>query len=190
MRLEPGSFDAVYSIEGTSYAPTLEGVYTEIFRVLKPGGTFAVYELVMTDAYNNDNLEQREIRLGIEQGLGITNLVQASQAIEAIKAAGFELEEAEDLASRPNEIPWYYPITGSLRYVNSIWDAVRIIHMALLRRGVVRCLAGVCEKLGFFPPGTQKIANSLSRLGDSLVKSGEKKLFTPIFIIVAKKPLK
>jgi len=32
------SFDAVYAIEATCHAPTWEGVYGEIFKVLKPGG--------------------------------------------------------------------------------------------------------------------------------------------------------
>ncbi|KAJ6624435.1 S-adenosyl-L-methionine-dependent methyltransferase [Mycena sp. CBHHK59/15] len=31
-------FDAVYAIEATCHAPTWEGVYGEIFKVLKPGG--------------------------------------------------------------------------------------------------------------------------------------------------------
>lgn len=33
-----GSFDAVYAIEATVHAPTWEGVYGEILKVLKPGG--------------------------------------------------------------------------------------------------------------------------------------------------------
>jgi sterol 24-C-methyltransferase len=33
------SFDAVYAIEATVHAPTFEGVYGEILKVLKPGGT-------------------------------------------------------------------------------------------------------------------------------------------------------
>ena len=32
------SFDAVYAIEATVHAPTFEGVYGEIMKVLKPGG--------------------------------------------------------------------------------------------------------------------------------------------------------
>lgn len=35
---EENSFDAVYSIEATTYAPAFEGVYSEIYKVLKPGG--------------------------------------------------------------------------------------------------------------------------------------------------------
>lgn len=45
MPFPDNSFDAVYAIEATVHAPSLAGVYTEIFRVLKPGGTFGVYEV-------------------------------------------------------------------------------------------------------------------------------------------------
>ena len=49
MSFPDNSFDAVYAIEATVHAPKLEGVYGEIFRVLKPGGVFGVYEWLMTD---------------------------------------------------------------------------------------------------------------------------------------------
>ena len=41
---EPATFDAVYAIEATCHAPEKDGVYSEIFKVLKPGASFAAYE--------------------------------------------------------------------------------------------------------------------------------------------------
>jgi sterol 24-C-methyltransferase len=64
MSFPDASFDAVYAIEATVHAPSLEGIYSEIFRVLKPGGVFGVYEWLMTDAYDNNNPEHKAIRLG------------------------------------------------------------------------------------------------------------------------------
>lgn len=66
MSFEPNSFDAVYAIEATVHAPSLEGVYREIFKVLKPGGVFGVYEWLMTDDYDASNPKHREICHGIE----------------------------------------------------------------------------------------------------------------------------
>ena len=40
------SFDAVYAIEATCHAPTWEGVYGEIMKVLKPGGVVSACKLV------------------------------------------------------------------------------------------------------------------------------------------------
>ena len=66
MSFPENSFDAVYAIEATVHAPSLEGVYSQIFRVLKPGGVFGVYEWCMTDAYDASNPEHKKIAHGIE----------------------------------------------------------------------------------------------------------------------------
>ena len=38
------SFDAVYAIEATCHAPSFEGIYGQIFKVLKPGGIVSASE--------------------------------------------------------------------------------------------------------------------------------------------------
>lgn len=188
MSFDKNTFDAVYAIEATVHAPSLEGVYTQIFNVLKPGGTFGVYEWVMTDEYDNDNPEHREIRLGIEQGDGISNMVKASDAIAAMEAAGFELLRAEDLADRGDDIPWYYPLAGSWKHMSNIGDLFTIMRMTWWGRGIVHKFLGGMEKVGIFPKGSQKTADSLAYAADCLVKGGEKKLFTPMFLMVGRKP--
>ncbi|PGH14936.1 hypothetical protein AJ80_05749 [Polytolypa hystricis UAMH7299] len=188
MSFEPNTFDAVYAIEATVHAPSLEGVYSQIFRVLKPGGTFGVYEWVMTDDYDNDNPEHREIRLGIEQGDGISNMVKMSEAVEAMKAAGFEMQIAEDLAARPDTIPWYYPLAGSWKHMSSMGDIFTIARMTWWGRAIMHKFIGGLETVGVVPRGYQKTADSLAHAGDCLVKGGEKNLFTPMFLMVGKKP--
>ena len=188
MSFPANSFDAVYAIEATVHAPSLEGVYSQIFRVLKPGGVFGVYEWLMTDKYDNDNAHHREIRLGIEQGDGISNMVRVAKGLEAIKAAGFELEVHEDLADRPDAIPWYYPIAGDLRYMASFWDLFTMLRMTHIGRGLVHKLVGGMEMVRLAPPGTQKTADSLARAADSLVAGGKEKLFTPMYMMIARKP--
>src|SRR5271167_658101 len=160
MTFPENSFDAVYAIEATVHAPYLEGVYSQIFHVLKPGGAFGVYEWLMTDNYDNNNTHHREIRLGIEQGDGISNMVRISEGIAAIKAAGFELEYHEDLAKRPDAIPWYYPIAGEFKYMTSIWDFPTIARMTKIGRASVHQFIRVLELLGIAPGGTQKTADS------------------------------
>jgi len=188
MSFPDASFDAVYAIEATVHAPSLEGVYSQIFRVLKPGGVFGVYEWLMTDNYNNDNPHHREVRLGIEQGNGISNMVKISEGITAIKAAGFELELHEDLAKRPDATPWYYPLAGDFKHMGSIWDFVTIARMTKIGRGLTHRLIGVLETLGLAPGGTQKTANSMAVAADCLVAGGKEDLFTPMYLMVARKP--
>jgi sterol 24-C-methyltransferase len=190
MSFEPESFDAVYAIEATVHAPSLEGVYTEIFKALKPGGVFGVYEWLMTDKYDNDNPRHREIRLGIELGDGISNMVKISEGIAAIKAAGFDLELHEDLAHRPDATPWYYPIAGDFKHMGSIWDFPTIARMSKLGRGIIHRFVGTLEMVGIAPGGTQKTADSLAVAADCLVAGAKEDLFTPMYLMVARKPLK
>ena len=188
MSFPENTFDAVYAIEATVHAPSLEGVYGQIFRVLKPGGVFGVYEWLMTDAYDNADPAQRAIRLGIEQGNGISNMVKVSEALTAIKAAGFELEFHEDLADRPDATPWYYPLAGDFSMMGSIWDFFTIARMTTWGRSTIHRFVRLLEIMRIAPKGTQKTADSLALAADCLVEGGRRKLFTPMYLMVARKP--
>lgn len=169
MSFPENSFDAVYAIEATVHAPSLQGVYEQIYRVLKPGGVFGVYEWLMTDNYDNDNPRHREIRLGIEQGNGISNMVKVSEGLAAIRAAGFELVHHEDLAERRDQTPWYYPLAGEFKHMGSIGDLFTIARMTWWGRGLIHKFVGLGEMVRVMPQGTQKTADSLALAADCLV---------------------
>ena len=162
MPFKENTFDAVYAIEATCHAPTLQGVYAQIYRVLKPGGIFGVYEWVMTDAYDDANLRHRQIRLDIEQGDGIANLTTARDALAAIRAAGFELLEHEDLATSLDAgnratTPWYWPLDGSCwRCAQNVGDLVSTLRMTLAGRTVAHGFMWALETVGLAPPGDRK----------------------------------
>ncbi|KAG8530088.1 Delta(24)-sterol C-methyltransferase [Bacidia gigantensis] len=182
------SFDAVYAIEATVHAPSLEGVYSQIYRVLKPGGVFGVYEWLMTEAYNNEDPHHREIRLGIEQGDGISNMVKISEGLKAIRAAGFNLEVAQDLADSSDARPWYYPLDGDLTMASSLGDLVTIARMTRVGRFIAHGAVGWLERFGLAPKGTRKTADSLGLAADCLVAGGKENLFTPMYLMIARKP--
>lgn len=190
MPFPDNSFDAVYAIEATVHAPSLEGVYSEIFRVLKPGGIFGVYEWMMTEKFNNDDLDHRRIRLHIEEGDGIAQMFKISDGIAAIKAAGFHLESGKDLAAddKDSQAPWYWPLDSDLRYANTLWDAITILRMNKWGRLVAHNFFSILERIRILPVGTRKTAESLGKAADALVEGGKKKLFTPMYLMVARKP--
>lgn len=189
MSFPENSFDAVYAIEATVHAPSLEGVYHEIWKVLKPGGVFGVYEWVMTDNFDETNEEHRRIRHEIEIGDGIAQMVTKQEAVRAIKAAGFELEYVDDLADRDDDVPWYYPLAGDLEHCYSLADMFTVFRMTKLGRGIVHSFVGALEAIKLAPPGTQKTAHTLATSGDALVEGGKQKLFTPMFMMIGRKPL-
>nr|CAG8594320.1 11564_t:CDS:2 [Entrophospora candida]CAG8647064.1 10858_t:CDS:2 [Entrophospora candida] len=190
MPFEDNSFDAVYAIEATCHAPKLEGVYGEVFRVLKPGGTFAFYEWCLTDNYDSTNPEHRRIVRGIEYANGIPELFSSSHAEQALKNVGFELVLSKDLADNDDPIAWYYPLEGDPRKAQTFWDFFTIFRMTKLGKFFTRSFVSTLEKTGIMPKGTLQTQYVLETAGDSLVEGGYKKIFTPMHLMTCKKPLK
>ena len=94
---ENNSFDGVYAIEATCHAPQREGVYSEIFRVLKPGQYFACYEWCLTPKYDKNNEYHKLIKKKIEEGDGLPDMATGPECIKALTSVGFELVEARDM---------------------------------------------------------------------------------------------
>ena len=188
MPFPDNSFDRIYSIEATCHAPTLEGVYSEIYRVLKPGGTYATYEWLLDDRYDAQNPHHRQISYDIEVGDGIPLLVKKSVAIKAFKDVGFELIHDEDLADKDDDIPWYYPLAGELKHVRSLADLLKVGLMTHPARYLSHGLLGLLGFLRLAPPDAMKTADALGIAADALVSGGKEKLFTPMQLYVARKP--
>lgn len=94
------TFDFVYATEATIYASDLGACYTEVARVLKPGGVFGVYEWLMTREFDETNAVHVEIRQRIEPGNGVTNMLTIPQGLQLFAASGLELYHNEDMAER------------------------------------------------------------------------------------------
>ncbi|KAL7423949.1 Delta(24)-sterol C-methyltransferase [Cryptotrichosporon argae] len=182
------SFDAVYAIEATCHAPTFEGIYGEIFRVLKPGGTFGVYEWCMTDAWDASNPEHKKIQHGIELGDGIAEMRTLSDARKALKAVGFEIVHEQDLADVGDEVPWYYPLEGDIWKAQTVWDMLTCFRTSKLGKFITQNAVWGLEKLHFVPKGTYDVGESLIVAADALVAGGRTKLFTPMALWIVRKP--
>lgn len=182
------SFDAVYAIEATVHAPTWEGVYGEIFKVLKPGGVFGVYEWAMTDDWDPSVPEHKALAHQIELGNGIPEMRPIRKSREALNTVGFQIEHEEDLAARPDVIPWYYPLEGDIRKAQTFWDYLTVWRMSWSGQLVSHTAIRLMEFVGFVPKGTYDVSEQLKVAADALVKSGQKKLFTPMYLVVSRKP--
>jgi len=186
---EPNTFDAVYAIEATVHAPSFEGVYGEIKKVLKPGGIVGIYEWCMTDDWDPSIPEHKKIAHGIEIGDGIAEMRKIDQARQALKTVGFEILHEEDLADRNDFVPWYYALEGDIWKVQSFWDAIMVFRMTTVGKFCTQTTLKMLERLHLAPQGMHSVGEALKTAADALVAGGQKKLFTPMMLFVAKKPL-
>ncbi|OAY63588.1 24-methylenesterol C-methyltransferase 2-like [Ananas comosus] len=165
------SFDGAYSIEATCHAPRLQDVYAEVFRVLRPGGLYVSYEWVTTPLYRAADPDHVDTIQGIERGDALPGL-RAQDEIAAIAAeVGFEVLQERDLALPPAG-PW--------------WTRLKMGRIAYWRNHIV---VSVLTLLRIAPKGVVEVHEMLYETARHLTRGGETGIFTPMHMILCRKPL-
>lgn len=176
------SYDAAYAFEATCHAPDKTAVFSEIFRVLKPGARFAAYEWCMTDAFDPDNLEHQRIKKGIETGDSLPDIATVPETLEALRTAGFEIEDAFDGSkTSDSETPWYLPLVGEM-------NSLLALRRGRLGRLFADRMLGTLEALRIVPKGSTQVSLMLSAAAESLIAGGELGIFTPNYFLLARRP--
>ena len=183
MPMAGATFDGAFAIESAVHAPDLTGLYREVFRVLRPGARFAGYEWCMTEKYDAGNAEHRRIKQGILEGAGAVDIGGTSQVCDALRAAGYEVEEACDKAFESDPAtPWYRSLQGrdfSLTSLPRIPMGRALINVTL-RAG---------EALRLVPMGSVAVSSFLNATADAMIEGGQAGIFTPSFYFLARKPV-
>lgn len=183
MPFEDNSFDAVYAFEATCHAANRVEVYSEIFRVLKPGGKYAMYEWCTTDKYDSSNQLHQDIRHGVEVGDGLPPMYSTQETLKAMKQAKFDVTFARDMVDNgPGMTPWYATLEGK-------WS-LSGLRMSKAGRFLTHNLCRTLEFVGLAPKGTLSSHEILINAATALVESGKLEIFTPMFLVVAVKPSK
>ena len=129
----------------------------------------------MTDAWDPSIPSHKALAHQIELGNGIPEMRSLRQAREALKTVGFQIEYEEDLAQRPDAIPWYYPLEGDIFKAQTFWDYFTVWRMSWSGRLVSHNVVRILEYFGALPKGTYEVGESLKVAAESLVKGGQTK---------------
>jgi len=181
---EDATFDHAYSIEACCHSPDRCDVYREIFRVLKPGGCFISYEWCLTDKHDPKNPTHMWSKKRIEEGDGLPDLQLTTTCDEALKAVGFEMLESRDAAldANPGGEAWYTILSPShfnLFRLQFTWIGTFVMNIVLT----------LMEWFFIAPKGSGKVREMLRQAQLGLVKGGEDGTFTPMYMVLARKPL-
>ena len=176
------SYDAAYQIEATPHAPDKEGVFAEIWRVLRPGGVFGGYEWCMTSLYNAGDPRHQEIKKGIETGNSLPDIASFDDVTGALQNVGFEVTDAFDAAGDSDpETPWYRALEGRDFSIKSL-------PRTAIGRFFTTWALRILEPLHIVPKGTTDVQDFLNIAADSLVAGGRLGIFTPMYYFKARKP--
>mmetsp|Transcript_21330 Transcript_21330/g.40831 ORF Transcript_21330/g.40831 Transcript_21330/m.40831 type:complete len:407 (+) Transcript_21330:56-1276(+) len=107
MPFDACSFDKVFGIYTLKYSADLGTAISEAARVLKPGGRFLSYEIIVTDKFDPSNKTHKELVHNISYSTCMPPLHHAQEFRDAAKNAGLVLKEEVDLCAPPTEDPWY-----------------------------------------------------------------------------------
>jgi|Transcript_5994 sterol 24-C-methyltransferase len=115
------SFDKVFGIYTLKYSADLDAAIKEMARVLKPGGRFLSYEIIVTDKYDKNNKEHKQMVDNISISTCMPPLWHAQAFRDAAEKAGLRLKEETDLCAPASEDGWYTPFekTGVYYIISS-----------------------------------------------------------------------
>jgi sterol 24-C-methyltransferase len=136
----------------------------------------------MTDIWDPSIPEHKAIAHQIELGNGIPEMRPLSMARDALKSVGFQIEHEEDLAARPDPIPWYYPLEGDIWKAQTFWDYFTVWRMSWSGMIVSHNTIRMMEFFGLVPKGTFDVGESLKIAAASLVRSGQQKVWSTRFV--------
>lgn len=181
--LEDEVFDAIYTFEAVCHAPNKLLLFEQMRRLLRPGGEVALVEWCLTDRFDAGDAQHRDIRSRIETNNATPDLLTTEQQVETIRQAGFEIIQAVDLQAEHGDAgtPWYMALQGRDLSFSS-WARTPA------GRTVTANVTKLLERLRIAPAGTSDTAEFLNVAADALVESGELGIFTPSFLVHARKP--
>ncbi len=181
--LDDAEFDAIYSFEAVCHAPNNLLLFEELYRLLKPGGEMAIVDWCFTDRFDADNARHQDLRRRIETNNATPDLLTTDRQVETIRQAGFEIIQAIDQQATNGDprAPWYMALQGRDLSFTS-WARTPI------GRGFTANVTKLLELLRIAPAGTSDTAAFLNVAADALVEAGELGIFTPSFLVHARKP--
>jgi ubiquinone/menaquinone biosynthesis C-methylase UbiE len=139
-----GAFDAVVTRLSVHHFDHPERVLSEIFRVLRPGGSFVIADVVSSEVPADAELQNA---IEILRDPSHVRMLPASELTSLVKGAGFAIE-SELVWDKPREFEEWMGIVNDPSRVPPLRAVVRALARAGTSAGIGLALDG--EKIRFF----------------------------------------
>jgi ubiquinone/menaquinone biosynthesis C-methylase UbiE len=92
------SVDMVFAVESICHAQDIFGVLAEVYRVLKPGGIFIIFDGFRIRDHATLSTDEKTARYLIEKTLAVNESINIDAFISESKVVGFKIIEHTDLS--------------------------------------------------------------------------------------------
>jgi sterol 24-C-methyltransferase len=138
----------------------------------------------MTPEWDPKNPVHKQIAHEIEISSGIPEMRRLEVSRRAFDNVGFEVLHEEDLADRPDPIPWYYPLEGDIWKAQTMYDLFMCWRISWSGRLISHSAIWFMEKVGLMPAGTVEVTEQLKHALKGIVDGGKTKVCSVRFAVV------
>lgn len=164
LAFDDGTFDAVYAIQPLTYVSDHALTFSEIRRVLKPGGMFVMNDVAALDAYDRDDEHHRTLIQHTRELTVFGGFWHHRYWEDVIEAAGLTLLSSEGRSA-----------VEMIKKEVALFDRYEAIFKLL-------------AKVRIIPPKTNALMQRLNKNSRSYIEAEERELLTLNWYCVATKP--
>lgn len=163
------SFDAFYQIQALSLCKDLPGLFSEVFRVVKPGAKISLLDWVSFPEYDASNPEHVELMRRVKPLIGAVGTPTPESLEKALTEAGFTVTRSDNASVGGLQSPL-------IEKVDFYFRSMRQVILGLVKTHVL-------------PRHFKTLINRLCLDGEAFVKMDQMRLVTTSYRVIAQKPL-
>jgi len=163
-------FDALYQVQVLTYAKDKEALFSEMFRVLKPGGKLSFLDWVKLDKYDPTSPKHIELINRVKPLIGAVDTPSPLELSSTLEKVGFEVTFSGDASVDGHQADLIQK--ADTFYKTLTW----VIHTLVSIR--------------VFPAHFRTLFDRLTLDGEAFIEADRMGLFTTSWQTVARKPLR